>query len=126
MKKLASLVGLMMLSTAACAAPVDEDDTESSEDELRTLSVQSCRSPSVTNAPQRSAAGTPIEGTARTTVEGCVLGGSNESGKDVVDRVAAMFKDASTVGNMRALDGKKVFKSFSARASSGTLASGIT
>ncbi len=122
--RLASLVTVAALTLTACTSSVD-DETGSSEDALTSLTAAGCATPRVTTAPRLSATGTPIEGTAHTTLSGCILARASESGTALVGRVSQRLGDTASFGRLKNDQGEAIFSRFTARAATGTLAAGL-
>jgi hypothetical protein len=108
-----SISAFCLLSTFGAAACSDHvtDDVGASAAELVTLSAQQCSTPRVATAPMRDASGEAIDGTARTTVDGCVVGGPNETGASVLARAVAILNDPARLITLTDADGQRVFSS---------------
>jgi hypothetical protein len=119
---LGSLIGLL---AGGCAQAAEDDGGVSSVDALTTLSASDCKTPTVATTPQ-IASGAPVEGSAHTTLTGCVTGGAGETGADVIDRVAAILVDTQKLAGVKDTAGAPVFTKFKAGRASGTLATGIS
>lgn len=116
---------LSLLGLAACTHDAG-DETASTESPLTTLTAQECRTPSVTTAPLKDSAGNPIEGSARTKLNGCVVGKTGETGKDVVGRAAALLGSTAKLATVTNAQGERLFTSLTPVGStSGSLASGL-
>jgi hypothetical protein len=127
MKRIACLVSALSLTAlvmTGCATGRD-DGTESSEAALTSLTAQQCQAPNVASVPKTDSAGRPIDGTAKTTLTGCIVGKANETGADVISRATALLGDTAKFGGMTDDTGKPLFSKFTARAPSGTLAAGL-
>jgi hypothetical protein len=118
----ARLLGLTTLSVSlvglvGCAADADDMDTASSE--LVTLTAAQCNSPTIQTTPLKDSAGRPIFGTARTSVDGCILGKPGEAGSATLVRAKALLNDTPKFGTLTDSEGKRVFSSFRPQAASG-------
>jgi hypothetical protein len=122
---LLSFASFATLLGTGCAQASDDDGGESSVDALSTISAVDCKKPTVTTAPQELS-GAPIEGSAHTTLAGCVVGGAGETGADVVDRVTGILVDTQRLAAVKGATGAPVFTKFKAGRASGTLATGIS
>jgi hypothetical protein len=128
MSKLACVALLSFASFVAslgtgCATATDDDGGESSVDALSTVTAQECKKPTVTTAPQVES-GAPVEGSAHTTLSGCVAGAAGETGADVIERVVGMLADTQKLTGVKDTTGAPVFTKFKAGKASGSLASG--
>lgn len=130
MRTLASVALLSIASFATllgtgCAAPTEDDGGASSVDALSTISAAECKTPKVKTTAQESG-GAPIDGSAHTTLDGCIVGGAGESGADVVDRVTTILVDTQKLAAVKNAAGAPVFTKFKAGRATGTLATGIS
>jgi hypothetical protein len=114
------------LTALGCAAR--SDDSESVGDsaaELTTLDASRCATPNVASAPKTDASGRPIRGTARTTVDGCIIGHAGETGSQLLGRAAAILNDTNRFGTLTDANGQRVFNSFRPSGASGSLATSL-
>lgn len=126
MKNIARFLVLPLLGLAACTYDGQRDDTASSESLLTTLTAQDCRTPSTTTAPLTDSAGNPLEGSARTKLNGCVVGKTGETGKDVVGRAAAILGSTAKLATVTNAQGERLFTSLTpAGGTTGSLSSGL-
>lgn len=98
---------------------------ESSVDALSTFSALECKKPTVTTAPQ-VASDEAVLGSAHTTLAGCVAGAEGETGKDLVERVAAILVDTQKLAGVKDTAGAPVFTTLKTGAVTGSLASGLS
>jgi hypothetical protein len=119
-----ALALLSTLGTVGCAGALGED-LNASDSALVSLTADQCKTPTVHSAPKTDAQGRPIAGTAKTSVQGCIVGKAGEAGTDVLARASALLGDTSKFGTLTDSTGQRVFSSFSPHAASGTLATGI-
>lgn len=120
---------LPLLFTAAlsvgCAASAEEDATSSDEAlSQQTLTAAACKTPVLHTKPSVNG-GVAIEGTANTTISGCIVGKAGESGKDVEARLVTVLGDTARIGHVKAPDGDDVFAKFTPLPATGTLATGL-
>lgn len=108
------------LSLAACSFDGDREDVASTDAQL---TASQCRTPSTTTVPMKDASGQPIDGTARTTLNGCVLGNAGETGAAVITRAAALLNNSAKLGTVTNADGDRLFSDFTPGATSGSLTS---
>jgi hypothetical protein len=108
-----TLVGLV-----GCSGDV-ADDTGTANSELVTLTAQQCNSPAIATAPLKDSAGRPIFGTARTTVDGCILGKAGETGEATLVRAKALLNDTARFGTITDSQDKPIFSQFRPQAASG-------
>lgn len=120
MRKLASLVAVLPL-LASCTATTDEEDVaSSSESPLVSLTPQMCKTPNIESAPLADTKGRAINGTARTTLNGCIIGPKGATGASVISNAAQRLGDTSAFASMRGADDKLVFSRFTPRPANGT------
>lgn len=126
MKSFSRFLVLPLLGLAACAFDGDREDTASTDAELTTFTAQQCKTPSTTTSPMTSASGQPIDGTARTKLNGCVVGKTGETGAGVMTRAAALLGNTAKLRQITNADGEALFSDFTpVGATSGTLATGL-
>jgi hypothetical protein len=65
----------------------------------------------------------PIDGSAHTTVAGCILSASGETGAGLLGRAEAILNDSNSLGAVTDESGQAVFNSFRPGATSGSLTS---
>lgn len=99
---------LSIFGAAACSSDVT-DDVGSSTADLVTLTAQQCSSPTVRTKPMVDGAGQAVYGTARTTVDGCVLGTTSETGASVLARAVTILSDPARLITLTDADGQRVF-----------------
>lgn len=126
MKNISRFLVLPLLGLAACTFDGDREDAATSESQLTTLTASQCETPSTTTVPIKDSAGNPIEGSARTTLKGCVVGRTGETGKDLVGRAGAILGSTAKLANVKNAQGERLFRSLTpVGATSGSLASGL-
>ena len=118
-----ALLGGVSILTG-CAGETSETAGETSAD-LTTLSPQQCKTPTVSTSPLLDSSHRPIDGTARTTLSGCIVGQPGEAGSDVLARAVALVTDTNHFASITDNTGAQVFTSFRPGQSSGTLATGL-
>jgi hypothetical protein len=119
-----SLLVTLALTAPACGPADDSDDVETSSEALTTFTAQQCRAPAVTTAPLLNASTRrPIDGTARTTLDGCVLGRPNETGAVMTTRSTTLLGDTARFGALKQDDGTPVFSRFTPLAPTGSISS---
>lgn len=123
MKNISRFLVLPLLGLAACTFDGSREETASTDSELTTLTAQQCRTPSTSTVPKKDASGQPIDGTARTSLNGCMLGNSGETGRDVMTRASALLGDSTKLGKVTNADGERLFTEFTPGATSGSLTS---
>lgn len=113
-------------SAIGCAAePAEDGDlVAASAADLTQFEPDSCASPRVTSAPKQDSGGNPIDGTARTTLDGCILAAPGETGAQLLARATALLSDTNRFGALTD-DGEPVFSSFRPRTPSGSLPTGL-
>jgi hypothetical protein len=123
MKALVSLLPLTVF-IAACSTDV-ADSIGNDSQELVTLTPRGCLTPNVTTAPKTDAQGQPIRGTAKTSLEGCIIGKPGEAGTGTAARATAILASNEKLATMTNAQDQLVFKSFTAAgAATGTLQTG--
>lgn len=123
--KLAYLAPALLLA-AACTAETGEGSQTDTAD-LTTLTAASCATPNVQTQPKTDSAGRPIEGTAKTALNGCVIGKPGEAGSGTVQRASVLLGDNSKLATMTDSTGAPMFAKFTPRGQpSGSLATGQT
>lgn len=101
------------LLLAGCSADVaDEEAIGASESQLTTLTAAGCASPDVTTVPKRNAQDQPIAGTARTALNGCVVGRANETGASVLSRAMTLLGNNAELALVRDQNDAKLFDRF--------------
>jgi hypothetical protein len=126
LKNISRFLVLAFLGLAACTDDGDRDETASTESQLTTLTAQECGTPSTTTAPLTDSAGNPLEGSARTKLNGCVVGKTGETGNDVVRRAAAILGSTAKLATVTNAQGERLFTNLTpVGATSGSLASGL-
>jgi hypothetical protein len=113
-------------AVSGCAADSDDDDASSSVDALTSLTAAQCKTPTVHTAPKADPSGNAVQGSAHTTLSGCVLGASGESGEAVLGRLAALLANTSALGTVQNDQGARVFQRFVPGPKHGTLATSLT
>lgn len=106
----------------ACAADANDDAASSSA--LTNLTPGSCAKPDVKTSPHL-ANGEPVDGTAHTTLSGCILAAQGETGDALVARIAQRLGDTDALSKIRTEKGKPVFTSFVVGPATGTIETGI-
>jgi hypothetical protein len=123
---IASLCFASVVGIVGCAADgVGEDAIGQSGADLVTFGPEQCRTPSVSTSPKLDAANNPIPGSARTTVNGCILAKSGETGAALAGRTATLISNAQNFASLADENGQLVFNSFRPQAASGSLATGL-
>jgi hypothetical protein len=124
MKVFACLLPLTVL-IAACSTSVGDDAIGSDSQELVTLTPEGCLAPNVTTAPKTNAQGQAIPGSAKTTLNGCIVGKSGEAGTGTAARATAILASNEKLATMTDSQDKPYFKTFTAAGpATGTLQSG--
>lgn len=113
----------MACLSVGCAAEATEESA-SSNDAL-SLTAGTCKLPVVKTKPATGQGGEAIPGSAITSISGCIVGKSGESGKDVSARLVKILGDTPRIGLVQADDGSTVFEKFTPGATTGTLATGL-
>jgi hypothetical protein len=129
MRTLACLatLSLALAFTAGCAGTSDDDDSASESSEaLTSLTAAQCKTPTVKTSPKAGPSGAAIAGSAHTTLSGCILGATGESGESVVQRLSALLSNTSALAGVENDQGARVFSRFAAGARQGTLATSLT
>jgi hypothetical protein len=124
----ATLVCVSALSASTlvgCAGETDGASGETSADLTSTLTPEQCKTPNVTTSPLFDASHRPIDGTAKTSLTGCILGRDGEAGTAVLGRAAALLGDTNKLGLITDETGSRVFSSFRPHPATGTLATGL-
>jgi hypothetical protein len=119
-----TIVGFATLGALGCAAGSD-DAAESSSAALTTLAPGQCATPTTSEAPLNDASGNPIAGTGKTTLEGCILGHTGETGAALVTRLEALLSDTSKFSTVENTPGHRLFSEFTPGAASGSIATGL-
>lgn len=121
MRRLLPLLALAALALG-CAASAGEDSGSSDEAvSLQTLTAAACKTPVLKTKAMTGADGAAIPGSASTTINGCIVGKTGESGKDVSARVVTLLGDTAHIGKVLGADGEPVFAKFTPGPPSGTL-----
>jgi hypothetical protein len=118
-----ALLGVASILTG-CAGETTEGAGETSAD-LTTLNPDQCKSPTVSTSPLLDSSHRPIDGTARTTLSGCIVGQAGEAGSAVLARAVALVTDTNHFASITDNIGARVFTSFRPGQASGTLATGL-
>ena len=128
MRTLACLAtfSLALAFTAGCAATDEDDSASSSSEALTSLTATQCKTPTVKTTPQAAPSGGAIPGSAHTTLSGCVLGATGETGESVVQRLSTLLSNTSALASVENDQGAKVFQKFAAGSRQGTLATSLT
>lgn len=125
LKNIHRLLVLPLLALAACTSNTDREEAASTEAQLTTLTAQQCATPATTTVPMKDSAGQPIEGTARTTLNGCVVGRTGETGTDLVARAATILGNSTKLGTVTNAQGERLFAAFTPGPTTGTLSTGL-
>jgi hypothetical protein len=119
-----ALFGGVSVLTGCAGETSDGAPGETSAD-LTTLSADQCKHPTVSTSPLLDSSHQPIDGTAKTTLSGCIVGPAGESGTDVLARAVALVTDTNHFASITDNTGARVFTSFRPGQASGTLATGL-
>ena len=119
---------LLLLVAVACsgAACAPAADVVAGDEAPLTLNPGQCRAPTTGTAPHLDGSGAPIPGTARTTLNGCVLAQGAATGADLLARATLLLEDASKLATVTDTSGAPLFKRLTAVAPTGDLATGLT
>jgi hypothetical protein len=120
-----AVFGIGSLVMVGCAGVATGGETGETSADLTTLNPEQCQNPTVNTSPLLDGSGSPIDGTARTSLSGCILGRSGEGGTAVLARAVALISDTNTFGSITNDQGQQVFSSFRPGTPSGTLATGL-
>ena len=128
MRTLACLatLSLALSFTAACASVDGDDEASSSVEALTSLTAAQCKTPTVHTSPKTDPSGGAVAGSAHTTLAGCILGASGESGESVVARLSSLLANTAALGTVENDQGQPVFQRFTPGAKHGTLATSLT
>jgi hypothetical protein len=103
----------------ASGAPDEAEVGQSGAD----LTSSQCAQPTIESAPHTDSSGRPIDGTAHTTVTGCILASSGETGAALLGRATALLTDTNSFASVTDPQGQAVFSSFRPQAPTGSLTS---
>jgi hypothetical protein len=109
--------------TVGCSTAEPLDDSASA---LSALDPLRCASPTVSTGPKVDASGQPIDGSALSTLSGCILANAGESGEQLLSRASALLVDTAKFGELSTSDHRRVFSKFELQPVTGTLATGLT
>ena len=87
------------------------------------LTSSQCAQPAIHSSPRTDSSGQAIDGTAHTTVSGCILANSGETGSQLLGRATALLTDTNSFASVTDPQGQAVFSSFRPGAPSGSLTS---
>jgi len=145
---LLTLASASLIAAVGCSPASEEEETESSEAELVTLTKAQCKTPTIHTAPFQDSSGQPIYGTAHTTIDGCIFGaaaspsapatdGGNPAdgghadggvssgtfavtGASMITRTVALLGNTASFATLKDSEGNLVFSQFSPRPASGS------
>jgi hypothetical protein len=121
------LLPLFIAAAVAAGCSMTSDDGDSSNEAISglTLTPAGCKTPAVATKPAVNTAGQPINGSAKTTINGCIVGKVGETGQATATRLAAILGDTNRLGQVRDETGAAVFTRFTPSQPTGTLATGL-
>jgi hypothetical protein len=128
LRRILSVSAIVLSSALAvgCASPT-EDDGASNAAALETLDTASCATPTTSEAPLTDSSGNPINGTGKTTLSGCIVGHTGETGTALLGRAGTLVSNPSVFAQLEDQPGHKLLSAFNAAgAATGTLATGLT
>ncbi len=125
--KLLAYVFPAFLALAACSADAQEESVGSDDAALTSFTAAQCKTPNVVTTPKTNASGQAIAGTAKTSLNGCIVGKANETGASVITRSVAILGDNAKLGAMTdSMDAPMFTKFTPVGPPSGQLATGQT
>jgi hypothetical protein len=111
------------LLTLGCTASPDPE-SDSSAAALMTLAAQ-CATPRTSEGPLLDSSGHAINGTGKTTLQGCIVGHTGESGADLLTRAGTLLSNTAKFGTVEDSPGHQLFSQFTLGAATGTLDTGL-
>lgn len=123
MRRLLPILPVALLAIG-CASSTEENGASDEALSSTTLTAAGCKTPAVTTKAESGSNG-PIAGSALTTLNGCIVGKTGETGTQTSARLATILNDTNRIGQVVGEDGSKVFSSFSPHTPTGTLATGL-
>lgn len=114
------------LALAACAGNATDQGAAADEAALTSLNAATCATPNAITGPLKDASGNAIAGGAITTLNGCILGKTGETGAATMTRATAILNDTQKFSTLTNDDKSPTFSKFSPLASSGTPTTGTT
>jgi hypothetical protein len=111
------------LASVGCAASPDSE-SESREAALTTLAAQ-CATPTTSEGPLVDSSGQPINGTGKTTLQGCIVGHTGEIGADLLTRAGTLLSSTAKFATLEDSPGHRLFSQFTPGTASGTLETGL-
>jgi hypothetical protein len=113
-----------VLTTLGCAGS-SEPESAAVEADSVAIDPAHCATPTTSEGPLLDGSGQPINGTGKTTLQGCIVGRTGESGADLLTRAGTVLSDTNRFGTVEDSPGHRLFSQFTPGAASGTLATGL-